>query len=129
LLKLVPRYEFETLENRHQESRKLRNMMRWSQFVAMPLAQVSGRSSLRDVVSNLSVQTRKLYHPGVAVVTRSSLVRVTEKQPSALFEELFAKRLARCQELAPCHGFRFRNKLYSLDASTVDLCLSVFPWA
>ena len=104
-------------------------MTRWSQFVAMTLAQLSGRSSLRDVVSNLCAQTAKLYHLGTALVSRSSLARVNEQQPSALYAGLFAKLLARCQGRAPRHGFRFKNKLYSLDASTIDLCLSVFPWA
>jgi putative transposase len=42
---------------------------------------------------------------------------------------LAGKLLVQCQARAPCHGFRFKNKLYSLDASTIDLCLSVFPWA
>ena len=64
LLKLVPRHEFETLANRHHEGRKLRKMTRWSQFVAMATAQLAGRSSLRDVVSNLSAQVAKLYHLG-----------------------------------------------------------------
>lgn len=129
LLKLVPRHEFETLANQHHEGRKLRKMTRWSQFVAMALAQLSGRSSLRDVVSNLSAQAAKLYHLGTALVSRSSLARVNEQQPNALYEALFAKLLSRCQSRAPRHGFRFKNKLYSLDASTIDLCLSVFPWA
>jgi hypothetical protein len=129
LLKLVPRHEFETLANQHHEGRKLRKMTRWSQFVSLALAQISGRSSLRDVVSNLSAQTRKLYHLGIASVSRSSLARVNEHQPYTLYEALFAKLLSRCQGLAPRHGFGFKNKLYSLDASTIDLCLSVFPWA
>jgi len=129
LLKWVPRHEFETLANQHHAGRKLRKMTRWSQFVAMALAQLAGRSSLRDVVSSLCAQTAKLYHLGVATVSRSSLARVNEKQPSSLYEALFARLLARCQGLAPRHGFRFKNKLYSLDASTIDLCLSVFPWA
>lgn len=129
LLKLVPRHEFEALANRHHEGRKLRKMTRWSQLTAMMLAQLSGRSSLRDVVSNLSAQTAKLYHLGAGVVTRSSLARVNERQPYTLYEQLAGKLLARCQGHAPRHGFRFKNKLYSLDASTIDLCLSVFPWA
>ena len=129
LLKMVPRHEFETLANRHHEGRKLRKMTRWSQFVAMALGQLSGRSSLRDVVSNLSVQTNKLYHMGAAIVSRSSLARVNEQQPYTLYEQLAGKLLRQCQARAPRHGFRFRNKLYSLDASTLDLCLSVFPWA
>jgi len=129
LLKLVSRHEFETLANQHHMGRKLRKMTRWSQFVSLALAQLSGRSSLRDVVSNLSAQKAKLYHLGTAPVSRSSLARVNEKQPSSLYEVLFVRLLSRCRGLAPRHGFRFKNKLYSLDASTIDLCLSVFPWA
>lgn len=129
LLKLVPRHEFETLANQHHTGRRLRKMTRWSQFVAMTLSQLSGRVSLRDVVSNLSAQTAKLYHLGSAVVTRSSLARVNEQQPYSLYEQLAGKLYAQCQRSAPRHGFRFKNKLYSLDASTIDLCLSVFPWA
>lgn len=104
-------------------------MSRWSQFLALSLAQFAGRSSLRDIVSNLSAQAAKLYPLGSARVTRSSLARVNESQPYTLYEVLFHKLLARCQGLTPRHGFRFKNKLYSLDASTLDLCLSLFPWA
>jgi len=129
LLKLVPRHEFETLAKQHHEGRRLRKMTRWSQFVAMALSQLSGRASLRDVVSNLSAQTAKLYHLGTTVVTRSSLARVNKRQPYSLYEQLAGKLLTQCQGRAPRHGFRFKNKLYSLDASTIDLCLSVFPWA
>jgi len=62
-------------------------------------------------------------------VNRTSLARVNEAQPYTLYEGLFHKLLSRCQQHAPRHGFRFKNKLYSLDSSTIDLCLSVFPWA
>ena len=129
LLKLVPRHEFESLANQHHCGRKLRKMTRWAQFVAMATAQLSGRNSLRDVVSNITAQARKLYHLGIRCVSRSSLSRVNESQPYELYEALFAKLLARCQSRAPKHPFKFKNKLYSLDASTIDLCLSVFPWA
>src|SRR3972149_11682680 len=73
LLKLGPRHEFETLANWHHEGRTLRKMTRWSQFVSMALAQLSGRSSLRDAVSNLSARTAKPDHLGSALVSRSSL--------------------------------------------------------
>ena len=128
-LKLVPRHEFETDARRHHKGRKLRKMTRWGQFVAMAMGQLSGRCSLRDIVANMEAQTHKHYHLGVGRVSRSSLARVNEEQPYTLYEQLFARLLMRCQGSAPGHGFRFKNKLYSLDASTVDLCLSVYPWA
>ncbi len=129
LLKLISRHEFETLAKTHHKGRVLRTMSRWSQFVALSFAQLAGRCSLRDIVSNLDKQRRKSYHLGIGKVSRSSLARVNEQQPYPLYEGLFWKLLARCQSLAPRHGFRFKNKLYSLDASTIDLCLSLFPWA
>ena len=86
LLKMIPRHEFETLAKQHHEGRKLRKMTRWSQFISMALAQLSGRSSLRDVVNNLSAQANKLYHLGSAIVSRSSLGRVNKKQPCSLYE-------------------------------------------
>jgi hypothetical protein len=129
ILKLVCRHEFESLAKSHHLGQKLRKMTRWGQFVAMMMAQLSGRTSLRDIESNLSAQQNKLYHLGVSKVTRSSLARVNERQPHELYESLFGRLLKRCQSTAPRHGFRFNNKLYSLDASTIDLCLSIFPWA
>ena len=128
-LKLVSRHEFEREAVRHHRGRKLRSMSRWSQFVAMATAQLSGRCSLRDIVSNLDAQAAKLYHLGVRRVARTSLARVNEKQPFALYEALFGRLLARCCTTAPGHGFRFHNKLFSLDATYVDLCLELFPWA
>ena len=129
ILKLVSRHEFEGEARKHHEGGRLRKMTRWGQFVALALGQLSGRSSLRDIVANLRVQEHKRYHLGIREVTRSSLARVNEKQPYTLYEALFGKLLKRCQERAPRHRFRFKNKLYSLDASTIDLCLSLFPWA
>ena len=129
MLKLISRHEFESLAHQHHSGRGLRKMTRWTQFVAMATAQLSGRHSLRDVASNMTAQARKLYHLGMRAVSRSSLSRVNASQPYQLYEALFGKLLARCQARAPKHNFRFKNKLYSLDASTIDLCLSVFPWA
>ncbi len=129
LLKFLPRHEFEAEARWHQRGQGLRVMSRWAQFAALGLAQLTGRQSLRDIVSNLAAQGRKLYHLGVGTVSRSSLARVNTEQPYTLYEALFERLLARCREHAPRHGFRFKNKLYAVDASTIDLCLAVFPWA
>ncbi len=129
LLRFLPRHEFDAEAREHQCGQGLRVMSRWAQFVALGLAQLTGRQSLRDIVSNLGAQGRKLYHLGVGTVSRSSLARVNTEQPYTLYEALFGRLLSRCQAHAPRHGFRFKNKLYAVDASTIDLCLSVFPWA
>ena len=129
ILKLVPRHEFETLAKQHHSGRSFRTASRWSQFVTLAMAQLAGRISLRDIVENVSAQAHRLYHLGSAKLTRSNLSRINEDKPYALYEALAGKLLNRCQGMAPGHKFRFKNPLYSLDASTIDLCLSVFPWA
>jgi len=91
------------------------------------MAQLSGRNSLHDIVENISAQMHRLYHLGSAKLSCSNLSRINEDKPYALYEALFGKLLHRCQGIG--HGFRFNHPLYSLDASTIDLCLSVFPWA
>lgn len=93
------------------------------------MAQLSGRSSLRDIVENISAQAHRLYHLGSVKLSRSNLSRINEGKPYTLYAALFEKLLRRCQGVAPGHNFRFKNPLYSLDATTIDLCLSVFPWA
>ena len=127
LLKLIPRHEFETLAKQHHTGRSFRTASRWSQFVSMAMGQLSGRISLRDIVENLSAQAHRLYHLGSTKLSRSNLSRINDAKPYTLYEALFGKLLGRCQGVVPGHTFRFKNPLYSLDASTIDLCLSVFP--
>lgn len=129
ILKLIPRHEFETLAKQHHSGRAFRKASRWSQFVTMTVAQISGRNSLRDTVESLSSQAHRLYHLGCSKLSRSTLSRINEDKPYELYQALFGKLLTRCQSMSPRHNFRFKNKLISLDASTIDLCLEVFPWA
>jgi len=129
LLKLVPRHQFETLAKSHHVGGRFRKTSRWSQFVALATGQLARRRSLRDIVSNLNAQGTSLYHLGAGPVTRSTLARVNEQQPCEFYEALFGKLYRQCRLVAPHHGFRFKNKLYSLDASTIELSLSIFPWA
>ncbi len=129
LLKLVSRHEFESLAKQHHSGRAFKTASRWSQFVTMMMGQLAGRNSLRDIIENISAQSHRLYHLGSAKLSRSNLSRINCDKPYELYEALFGKLLSRCQAAAPRHNFRFNNPLYSLDASTIDLCLSVFPWA
>jgi putative transposase len=129
LLRLIPRHEFDALAAQHHSGGPLRVMTRFSQFVALATGHLARRHSLRDIVANLQAQASRLYHLGARPVSRSSLARVNEEQPWTLYEGLFEKLYARCQRHAPRHGFRFKNKLYSLDSSLIDLSLSIFPWA
>jgi putative transposase len=93
------------------------------------MSQLSGRQSLRDIQSNLEAQQHKLYHLGAKPIARSTLARLNEKQPAELYEALFQKLLSKCRTLPGQHKFRFKNPLYSLDASAIELSLKLFPWA
>jgi len=127
-LKLIPRHQFESLAERHHVGCRFRKTSRWSQFVALAMGQLSGRHSLRDVVANAEAQHWRWYHLGARRITRSTLARVNEQQPCAFYEALFATLYQRCKPMAPQHRFRFRNPLYSIDSSWIDLSLKIFPW-
>jgi len=129
LLKPISRHEFETLAGEHHSGQKLRSATRWDQFIGMSMSQLSGRQSLRDIHSNLESQQDKLYHLGAKPIARSTLARINEKQPAELYQHLFYKLLNRCKQQPSTHKFRFKNPLYSLDASAIDLSLDLFPWA
>ena len=129
LLSSVSRHEFEGLAKQHHSGQKLRSASRWDQFVGMSMSQLSGRQSLRDIQSNLEAQRAKLYHLGAKPIARTTLSRLNEKQPAELYQALFYKLLNSCKSQYASHKFRFKNPLYSLDASAIDLSVKLFPWA
>ena len=89
MLRNIPRHEFETLAKKHHTGRSFRTASRWSQFVVMAIGQLSGRKSLRDVIDNVGAQQQRLYHCGIAKLSRSNLSRINEDKPHQLYEELF----------------------------------------
>lgn len=129
IVSLFPRHEFEQLAKTYHVGQKFRSFNRWSQFLAMTIAQISSRKSLRDVVSNIAVQRKRIYHLGMRPTKRTTLARVNEQQPYQLYREMFYKLLGRYRHHSPGHKFKFKGKVYLLDTTTIDLCLSVFPWA
>lgn len=129
IVALFPRHEFESLAKEHHVGQKFRSFNRWSQFLAMMVAQLSGRKSLRDLAANLQAQGRRLYHLGLRATSRATLARVNEFQPHDLYRNLFFSLLNRCQLYAPKNRFKFNGKIYLLDSTVINLCLSIFPWA
>jgi len=131
MLKLIDRHDFHKLENdQFQPKRKYRILNRWGQFTAMFFAQITGRSSLRDIADSLQVKASKLYHLGVVKVKKSTLADANNNRSAEFFQSFFDQTYKRCEAIAPKkEKFKFKNKLYSLDSSTIDLCLSVFSWA
>jgi hypothetical protein len=129
MLKLIPRHHFAKLEAEHGTGRQARSFSRWHQVVHLLSMQLTARASLRDGIASLKARIKSLYHLGVKPVARSTFADANNKRPASFFAALFASMYRRCQPLAPKHKFKFKNKLYSLDATVVSLCLSLFPWA
>ena len=129
LLRYVPRREFLAIVQRQQGEKGVRSFSSWRQFVALFYGQLTGQHSLRDLVTALNSSLHKLQHVGLRAVRRSTLADANSKRSHEIFRELFFALYGRCCQQAPSHGFQFRHKLYSLDATVIDLCLKVFDWA
>ncbi|GAA6138190.1 IS4-like element ISGsu1 family transposase [Arenicella sp. 4NH20-0111] len=127
ILKLVPRHEFSSLSMKHDGVRRRDAMSRWTQFVDMASAQLTGRSSLRDVELTLERQSNLRYHLGTGSVKRTTLARTNKQLSAGFYQALFSKLYSRCQSYSPRHYFRFKKKLFSLDASLINVSLKVFP--
>jgi len=133
ILHLFPRTEFAALVKKHQAERCAKGFTCWAQFVAMMFCQVAGADSLRDITGGLQSCLGKLRHLGIdRAVTRSTLSYANEHRPADLFRDLFYATLRRFVVhggLTQKRKFRFNNPLLSIDATTISLCLEMFPWA
>ncbi len=130
LLKLFPRSEFEQAVRQHHGERHARGFTCWGQFVAMLFCQLGRAQSLREIRGGLEASEGKPRHPGLsAAPPRPALACANRQRPWQIYETVFHQLLAKCRGAAPGHKFRFKNKLLSLDASVIDLCVSLFDWA
>ena len=129
MLYQIPRRVFQKLEARHKTGRASRKFGFKEQFTVMAFIQLAARRSMRDGLRALNAVGRKLYHFGLSPVARSTFADANNSRPVGFFKDLFAEVYGLCMAKAPKHKFRFKAKLYSLDATTISLCLSLFPWA
>lgn len=129
LLKLVPRFHFEKAVSTHKADRYSKKFSSWNQLTTLLYAQITGKESLREIETGLAAQQSRWHHLGLNRVCRSTLADANNRRDPAIFETLFYALLERCRSHTPHHRFKFKNPLYSIDATTIDLCLSVFPWA
>jgi len=134
LLQLFPRLEFEQAVKEHHAERSTKGFSSWGQFVAMLFCQLGRAHSLREICGGLASCEGKLKHLGVPEAPKkSTLAYANQRRPWELYRTVFEQTLAKCQSVVAASGskkkFRFKNKLVSLDSSTIDLCMSVFDWA
>ena len=130
LLQLFPRIEFQKAVRETKAERHARGFTCWGQFVAMLFCQLGRAHSLREITGGLRSCEGKLKHLGITAPSRSSLAYANGHRPWQLYQEVFLQLLERCRmQVGGGKKFRFKNKLVSLDSSTIDLCLSIFDWA
>lgn len=129
ILQMFSRFEFQKAVKQTNTEYHARGFRSWHQFTAMLFGQLSSQDSLRGIEAGLASQATALYHLGVRPVHRSTLAYANEHRSHELFLMIFQWMLSKCQPLAPKHKFRFKNPLYSIDATIIDLCLSLFNWA
>ena len=129
LIQMLPDYEFSKLVDRFDGNRYTKYFTAKQQLITILYSQIKRKDSLRDIVTGLRMQSTKLYHLGLEKVCRSTLSDANTKRDYHIFEGLFYRLLARCKDLTPRHKFRFKNPLYTVDSTTIDLCLKMFPWA
>jgi transposase len=132
LISFLPDREFRRCVQRYGGDLRLRDFSCWNQYLAMAFAQLTYRESLRDIEACLGSLQGKLYHLGFrGKVARSTLADANESRDWRIFAD-FAQRLittARRLYASDPLGVDLNNSLYALDSTTIDLCLSLFPWA
>lgn len=129
ILQMIPRHEFQKCVDAHQGDFRARTLKCWTQFSTLLFGQISGHSSLRSMVTALNTQSKYLYHLGLREVAKSTLSDANETRNPKILESVFYRLLNRTQRHAPGHGFRFKGKILALDSTTINLCLSLSPWA
>src|ERR1700681_2641719 len=128
----IPRYEFQKCVARYRGDYQQKGFSCWDQFLAMGFAQLTYRESLRDIEACLRSVSGKLYHMGFrGKVARSTLADANESRDWRLFEDFAQVLIAIARPLYAGDpiGVDLDASLYALDSTTIDLCLSLFPWA
>lgn len=128
----LPLHTFRRCIQRYEGNRHIKRLTCQDQYRCMAFAQLTYRESLRDIEACLKAQSNKLYHMGIrAKIARSTLADANEKRDWRIYADFAqsliqtARRLYANEDL----GLELDNTVYALDATTIDLCLSVFPWA
>lgn len=130
ILSLFQRSDFARHVRQLEAERHARGFTCWSQFVSMLFCQLAQARSLREISDGLKSCEGKLKHLGLETEPkRSTLSYANAHRPWQLFEKLFHDLLAQCQAISPKKKFRFKNRLLSLDSTTVELCANMFDWA
>jgi hypothetical protein len=132
LLEYLPRYEFNLCVNRYRGEHWAKKFSTYDQFLCLAYAQIAGRESLRDIETCLNSHKEKLYHIGFrGDVSRTTLADANERRDWRIFQDFGQVLIGSAQRLYQSESIAIELKqtLYAFDSTTIDLCLSLFPWA
>lgn len=132
LLDFVPQHEFNRCVRRYRGNHRVRSFSCWDQFLCMAFAQLTGRESLRDIETCLRALHPKLYHAGIrGRVSRSTMADANETRDWRIYADFAQVLIGTARELYAREefGVQLAQTAYVFDSTTIDLCLSLFPWA
>ena len=132
VLDFLPMHKFRQCVNRYSGNKGVRTFTCIDQFMCMAFAQLTYRESLRDIECCLRAMKEKLYHMGIkGSISRSTLADANEKRDWRIYSDFALLLIDQARQLYVDEdfGLELKETVYALDASTIDLCLSVFPWA
>jgi len=129
----LPKYEFDRNVMKYKGNYKMRHFSCWDQFLCMSFAQLTYRNSLRDIEACLNAQPQKLYHMGIiGNVTRTNLANANQNRDWRIYAEFAQRLISMARNLYQnddLEDIDLDSIIYALDSTTIDLCLSLFPWA
>lgn len=129
LVSFLSKYHFEAIVRKHTGDRYTKKYGAWNQLVVFLYAQATSKESLREIETGLSLHESAWYHLGIRSTKRSTLSDAHAKRDYRIFESTFYRLLEACMKLTPENHFSFKNPLYALDSTMLEVCLSLFPWA
>lgn len=132
LMDFLPKYEFQKCVEQYQGNYKIKSFSCWDQFLCMAFAQLTYRESLRDIQACLRGNQQKLYHMGLrGKVSRNTLAHANQVRDWHIYADFAQILITRARSLYAQEdfGLELEQTVYAFDATTIDLCLSLFPWA
>src|SRR4030042_6743947 len=131
LMSFLPKYDFNQCVNRYRGNLRVNSFSCRDQFLSMAFAQLTYRESLRDIETCLCALQPKLYHAGFrGAISKSTLADATRQRDWRIYADFAHVLIAHARKLH-LHddiGFKFEQPAYAFDSTTIDLCLSLFPW-
>ena len=132
LMDFVPAYEFRKCVNRYSGNRKMIRFTCWDQYLCMAFAQLTFRERLRDIEACLRATQSRLYHLGIrGTISRNTLANANQNRDWRIYAEFAQTLIAKARKLyaTDSFGIELEQAVYVLDSTTIDLCLTLFPWA